>query len=74
MSEPLNLVEEIDALVQERLRGRPDLAARDIRLTEDATGRPLICVGQQRYRSAGAIPDEEVRILIQETIQAWEEE
>jgi hypothetical protein len=65
-------VEEIDALVQGRLRARPDLAWRGIRLTPDIDGTLLIYVGQQRYRSAGEIPDEDVRGFISDAIQAWE--
>jgi hypothetical protein len=70
--EPLRLVEEIDALVQERLRGRPDLAAQGIRLTHDIDGSILIYVGQQSYRSADDIPDDDVRGLIRDAIRAWE--
>jgi hypothetical protein len=72
LSEPLRLIEEIDALVQERLQGRPDLAKYRIRLTRDVHGRPLIYVGQEHYRSADDVPDDEVRAFIQETIQIWE--
>jgi hypothetical protein len=72
LSEPLKLVEEIDALIQRRLQERPDLAKHRLRLTRDVHGHPLIYVGQQRYRSADEIPDDEVRAFIQETIQIWE--
>jgi hypothetical protein len=72
LSKPLRLVEEIDALVQERLQARPDLAERGIRLTHDVDGSILIYVGQQRYRSAGEIPDEVVRDFIRDAIRTWE--
>lgn len=73
-SEPLRLVEEIDALVQERLRARPDLAEKRIRLTHHVDGSILIYVGQQRYRSATDIPDEAVRAFIRDAIRAWEDQ
>jgi LPS sulfotransferase NodH len=69
---PLRLVEEIDALVQERVRERPDLADQGIRLTHDIDGRILIYVGQQRYRSADDIPDDDVKALIHDAIRVWE--
>lgn len=72
LSEPLKLIEEIDALIQTRLQKRPDLVRRRIRLTRDVHGRPLIYVGQEQYRSADEIPDDEVRAFIQETIHIWE--
>lgn len=71
-SESLKLVEEIDALIQKRLEDRPDLARRGVRLTRDVHGHPLIYVGQERYRSAGEIPDDEVSAFVRETIQVWE--
>ncbi len=72
LSEPLRLIEEIDALVQKRLQGQPELAKYRIRLTRDVHGRPLIYVGQEHYRSADDVPDDEVRAFIQETIHIWE--
>ncbi len=72
LSEPLKLVEEIDALIQKRLLERPDLERQGIRLTRDVHGHPLIYVGQQHYRSADEIPDDEARAFVQETIQIWE--
>ena len=72
--EPLRLVEEINLLMQRRLKERPDLARRGIRLTHDIQGRILIYVGQQRYRSADQIPDEDVSAFIRDTIQIWESE
>jgi hypothetical protein len=65
-------VEEIDALVQERVRERPDLADQGIRLTHGIDGRILIYVGQQRYRSADDIPDDDVKALIHDAIRVWE--
>jgi hypothetical protein len=69
---PLNLVEEIDALVQERLRARPDLSDLGVRLTCDIDGSILIYVGRQRYHSAAEIPHDDVRRLIRDAIRAWE--
>jgi hypothetical protein len=72
LSGPLSLVDEIDALVQERLRERPDLAEQGIRLTHDIDGSILIYVGQKRYRSADEIPNDDVKGLIHDAIRAWE--
>ena len=71
-ADPLRLVEEIDRLLQRRLEGHPEFAEEGIRLTRDVKGRLLIYVGQDRYRSAGEIPDDDVARFIRETIQIWE--
>jgi hypothetical protein len=73
-AQPLRLVEQINLLIQRRLQERPDLAKRGIRLTHDVQGHILIYVGQQRYRSADEIPDEDVCGFIKDTIQIWESE
>jgi|GEM_PF-2537352 len=71
-SEPLQLVDEIDGLIQRRLQERPALARQGIRLSRDVNGRVLIYVGQHQYRSADEIPDKEVSSFIQDTIRMWE--
>jgi hypothetical protein len=70
-TEPLKLIEEIDALLQERLQERPDLARRKIRLAQDIEGQLLIYVGMQQYQSTDEIPDQEVSAFIRETIKMW---
>jgi len=71
-ADPLRLVEEIDRLLQRRLDGHPEFAEEGIRLTRDVEDRLLIYVGQDRYRSAGEIPDDDIAQFIRETIQIWE--
>ncbi|MGD2164060.1 MAG: hypothetical protein PVH50_00865 [Anaerolineae bacterium] len=74
LSGPLDLVQEIDSLLQERLQERPDLAEMEIRMARDVQGRPLIYVGPERYRSAEEVPDETISAFIRETIRLWERE
>jgi len=70
--EPLIPVGKINALVQKRLRERPDLAGRHIFLTTKVGGNPLICVSQQTFDAVDDIPDPQIRALIQDAIREWE--
>lgn len=70
--DPLRLVEEIDALLQERLAEQSEVPEREIRLARDVNGRVVIYVGQDRFRSPEEIPDEQVGAFIRETIHIWE--
>jgi hypothetical protein len=69
---PRQLVHEIDELVQERLRESPALADRGIRLREGTGGGLVIFVGNDHYESVEAVPDEEVRSVIEQAIEEWE--
>lgn len=70
--QPLTVVGEIDDLVQEKLKARPDLEQKRVRLTTDIHGDLLIYVGKQRFHSADDITDTEIRNLIQDAIHEWE--
>jgi len=70
--EPLIPVEKINDLVQERLRERPDLAGRQVRLATGLGGSLNIYVGHQAFDSVSDIPDPQVRTLIQDAIREWE--
>jgi hypothetical protein len=69
---PRQLVDQIDQLVQARLRDRPKLAELGIRLREGGGGGLVIFVGQQSYDSVDKVAHEEVRDLIREAIAEWE--
>ena len=71
-ADPMRLVEEIDRLLQKRLTEHPEFAQERIRLTRDVNGRLLIYVGQNRYRSTGDIPNDNVAEFVRETIRIWE--
>jgi hypothetical protein len=70
--ESLRLVEEIDDLVQQRLRKRPDLAEQRVRLDSGADGCLRIHVGQQVFGSVDDVSDAQVQALIQDAIREWE--
>ncbi len=70
--DPLHLVDEIDDLVQQRLRERPELAQRHVRLTTGATGGLRIYVGQQAFDAVGDVPDSQIKALVQAAIREWE--
>jgi hypothetical protein len=70
--DPLNLADEIDQMVQHRLRGRPDLADRHIRLASGLDGGLRIYVDDEVFEAVGDITDFRVRELIRDTIREWE--
>jgi hypothetical protein len=72
MLDPLTMVEEIDALVQRRLKERPDLADRLITLTIGLGEGLRIYMDQQVFQTVDEIDDPHVRALIQDAIREWE--
>ncbi len=72
MLDPLFLVEGIDGLLQQRVRERPDMAGRFIRLATGRGGGLRIYIDQQVFESINDITDSEVRTLIQQVIREWE--
>ena len=70
--DPLNLADIIDQMVQLKLRERPDLAARRIRLASGLDGGLRIYVDDKVYEAVGDIADFRVRELIRDTIREWE--
>jgi len=66
------LAEQINALVQKRLKERPDLANLHIKLGSSTNGALFIRVGGQVFDSVHAISHAEVRTLIQNAIREWE--
>jgi hypothetical protein len=72
MLDPLNLADEIDQMVQQRLRERADLANRRIRLASGLDGGLRIYVDGQIFEAVGDITDFRVRELIRDAIREWE--
>jgi hypothetical protein len=68
----LLMVKEIDDLVQQRLRERPELAKQRVRLISGKDGNLYIYVGQQTFSSVDDISDPQVQTLIQDAIREWE--
>ena len=69
---PLPPADEINDLVQQRLREQPDLARHSIRLTTGEDKGLCIHVGLQTFDAVNDIPDLQVRALIQDAIREWE--
>jgi hypothetical protein len=72
MLDPLNLADNIDQMVQERLRGRPDLAGRRIRLASALDGGLRIYVDDETFEAVGDVTDFKVRELIRDAIREGE--
>lgn len=66
------LAEQINALVQDRLEIRSDLASLHVKIDSSSSGALFIRVGSQVFDSVDAISHVEVRGIIQEAIQDWE--
>jgi hypothetical protein len=72
MLDPLNLADNIDRMVRQRLLERPDLAGRRIRLGTGQDGGLRIYVDDQVFEAVSDITDFKVRELIRDTIREWE--
>jgi hypothetical protein len=72
MLDPLNLADDIDQMVQHKLRERPDLVDRRIRLASGRDGGLRIYVDGEVFEAVGDITDFKVRELIRDTICEWE--
>jgi hypothetical protein len=70
--DPLNLADEIDQVVQHRLRERPDLADRHIRLASGLDGGLRIYVDGEIFEAVSDITDFKVREVIRDAIREWE--
>jgi hypothetical protein len=72
MLAPLPLIDEVNDLVQKRLRENPDLADHLITLSTALDGSLRIYVNQQVFQAVGDITDPQVKALIQGAIREWE--
>lgn len=70
--DPLNLADEIDHVVRQRLQERSDLAQRRIRLATGLDGGLRIYVDGEVFKAVGDITDPKVRELIRDAIREWE--
>ena len=70
-AEPISLAEEIDRLVQKRLASTPQLASRSIHIRPGLHGGVSIVVDNRAYEGVDAVPEPDVRQLIQAAIQEW---
>lgn len=68
----LNLAQQINEIVQARLRYSPLAATTRLEITSDPGGGILINVNGRLYHGADEIPQPEVKELIQASIKEWE--
>lgn len=68
---PKSIVEQIDAILQERIAGTP-LESRGIRLLEAPDGSVIVLVGLNRYQGVAEVPDEDIRAAIRAATEEWE--
>lgn len=67
----LSVIEEIDNILQEKLESSP-LNERGIQLLENQQKEIRIWVGLQSYDAVDDVPDPEIRALILESVEEWE--
>jgi len=65
--------DEIDKLVQERIKDRPDIPHGSLSVATAADGGLSIHVGLQTFTQVDSIPDPQVRAIIQDAIREWKE-
>ena len=68
----LNLAEEINDIVQTRLRYSPLAENNRIEITSDDHGGIRIEVNRQFYSSPDEVPDPDIKELIKAAIKEWE--
>ncbi len=66
------IAEEIEDLLQERLRGLAEFAGREIHVRPALSGGVTIEVDGAFYQGVGEVTDEAVRALLMEVVRAWE--
>ncbi len=67
-----SIAEEIEDLLQERLRGLPEFGGREIHVRPALSGGVSIEVDGAFYQEVGEVPDEAVRALLMEVVRTWE--
>jgi hypothetical protein len=65
-----SIVGLIDEVLQKKLENSP-LAAKNIRLEEGSVGEVVVFVGAMRYSGIDAVPEGEIKSIIQEAIAEW---
>lgn len=68
-----SIAEEIEDLLQERLRSLPDFAGREIHVRPALSGGVTIEVDGAFYEGVGEVADEAVRSLLMDVVRSWEE-
>ena len=66
-----SIVLQVDDILQEMIT-RDDLSRYGLRLTEDAKQGVIVWLGVERYYGISAVPDPEVRSIIQAAVAEWE--
>jgi hypothetical protein len=64
--------DQINNLIQRRLRKQPDLVDQKIRLVTGPDGGLIIHVGLQTFHTVAGITDPRARALVQDAIREWE--
>jgi hypothetical protein len=68
---PKSIVEQIDEVLQELLE-KSDLSTRAIRLVQDASHGVVVWVALEHYNGIDAVPDPEIKAVIQKAVAEWE--
>jgi hypothetical protein len=68
---PVSMVVQIDAILQQKLVGTP-FSNIDIHILESLTGEVNVQVGAMKHLSVDSIPNHEIQALIRESVAEWE--
>ena len=71
--EPLSIPEQIDAILQERLKSLPQFRGRGIEVIPSLGGLVIIKADGQFYEGINGVEDEEIRALLQDVVREWED-
>lgn len=70
---PLSIPEQIDAILQQRLRTLPQFQGRGIEVQPSLGGLVIIKADGKFYEGVGEVEDDEIRELLQDVVREWEE-
>lgn len=71
--EQTSMVEQINAILQVKLENSP-FVGHGISLLESPVGGVVVVVGKETYPDVSAVPDEQIRRIIQKSVQQWEDQ
>ncbi|MBN1565365.1 MAG: hypothetical protein JXA10_16080 [Anaerolineae bacterium] len=72
LPEPLSIPEQINAVLQQRLRTMPEYRGREIEVQPSLGGLVIIKVDGKFYEGVGEVAEDDVRALLQDVVREWE--
>lgn len=72
VNQPLNLVEQINSIFQDKVASDPDLANESVELQQSLSGGLQIVVNNKLYDQPDDIPNEKIKLALKMALKEWE--